>query len=78
MATKAEILADPNSRFNQAPDDAECFPLLGVDALAPAALRRYAKAMLRHGCSNEVFTELQAIAKRMDHDGRQLLKLTLE
>lgn len=52
MATKAEILADPNSAFNRAADDEPLFVLRAHDLAAPLAVRDWLdlrQKMIRHG-----------------------------
>jgi hypothetical protein len=47
MATKAEILADPKSCWNQAPDDAPVFVFIPSDVLAPDTLRWWSAELMR-------------------------------
>lgn len=43
MATKSEILSDPNSCLNKAADDEPLFILRAQDVLAPIAVQYWAK-----------------------------------
>ena len=76
MATKAELLADPNSPWNKAADDETLFILRGVDALAPHAIRKYAKYAQRHGLAFDDYKELMALAKRIERDPNVRLQFT--
>ena len=77
MPTKQELIDDPNSAWNQALDDEDLFILRGTDALSVYTLRRYARYGRREGMPHDMYSEIQAIARRMEKDPRRRLPFNI-
>lgn len=60
MATKAELIADPNSCWNQAADDAPVFVMIPTDSTAPETIRSWAGRLVRTSLASS------SAAKAMD------------